>query len=97
MKDRIEFDNNDNYDHEIMIKRIELEIKEFERKNHHLHRANQKLIKHSTSLHHIAHHRVTLEDESKYTMQYKNTKKEVDLLLAKNDQIRDELDRMTAV
>ena len=65
MKERVEKEvNHDSYDIDVEIKRTELYIKEYERKNNEIKRTNKALIRYNQKLHAVSHHRVTLDDDS---------------------------------
>jgi hypothetical protein len=84
LKERVDRELN-GYNLEIQIKKADLEIKEMVAKNQEMKRNNQSLMKYKEKMHSVNHHRVTLDDDSQYTMSYKHNRKVLDLMNAKTD------------
>jgi hypothetical protein len=82
------------YNLEIQIKKADFDIKEQIAKNQELKRSNQGLIKQNQKMHTVSHHRVTIDDDSQYTLAYKQNKSYLERILAKSDYLQVQLLKM---
>lgn len=71
-----------------------MEIKEQTTKNQELKRINQSIIKYNQKMHNVGQYRVTLDDDTKYTLNYKNNKRDLDRMIGKIEYVQAQLLKM---